>query len=202
MGIRDDRSQFNLNRYALAARASVLLLSTGLFACSAGAEPVSLTCEERDAGQTSQMTMIYEGDAQGTLKVKGSFGEMALPASKETREGEVDGKKTSVMGIRASGPATVLMPDKAAIEACVTGKLDAEQIKDEDIVFATMSGCRAEAPLSKAPIAINAMVEIAALEPPGAYVFMTRTFVEPTTLPGGKITVDSLPPPNCTISGQ
>jgi hypothetical protein len=30
-------------------------------------------------------------------------------------------------------------------------------------------------------------------------VFITRTYVEPTSLAGGKIELSSMPPPNCTL---
>jgi hypothetical protein len=151
-------------------------------------------------GNTSDMTITYEGDDQGTLIVKSASGEMTLPATKETREGTNDAGETySVTGIRASGKTTALMPDKAAIESCVKGKLPPDQLADEDIAFTTALGCSSATPLGTEPVKINGYVEIAVIEPPTAQVFITKTFVEPTSLPGGTLKIDSLPPPNCSI---
>ena len=167
------------------------------FAFPVHAETLTFNCEDRSFGKTSDLTLIYDGESSGTLKIKGSYGEMALPASKEDRTGE-DGAK--VTGIRASGPATVLMPEKAAIETCVTGKLKPEELQDKDIVYATTGSCAASAPIGKEPIPIKGYAEIAIMEPPSAYVFVTRTYAESTTLAGGVITLDTMPPPNCSLA--
>lgn len=77
------------------------------------------------------MTLVYEGDGAGTLTVKDSFGEMSLPARKETREGQGDdGTKMTATGIAAFGLVSAVMPDKAAIEACVNDKLPPDQLQD------------------------------------------------------------------------
>jgi hypothetical protein len=142
------------------------------------------------------MTIVYEGDADGTLTIAATFGEMSLPATKENREGtDETGQPISATGIRAAGPASVLMPEKAAIESCVRGKLPPDQLTDSDIVFVTVMGCAKEAPLSAEPIAINASAEIALA--PLVYVGVTRTYVEPTDLAVGTIALDVYP--TCTI---
>ncbi len=181
-------------------RASTLLLAlfgVGLMSESVHAETLTFNCEDKSLGKTSVLTLVYEGDNSGTLNVKGSFGDMALPASKEIR---ADESGTEVTGIRASGPANVLMPEKSAIEACVNGKLKPEELKDEDIVYMAISSCAADAPIGKEPIPIKAYAEIAIMEPPSAYVFVTRTYVESTTLAGGVIKLDTVPPPNCHLA--
>lgn len=182
-------------------RAPILILaligtSVGL-SSTVHADTLTINCVEKSFGKTSDLTLVYEGNGSGTLKVKGSYGEMALPASKEERTDESSGAK--VTGIRASGPATVLMPDKSAIEACVNGKLKPEEAADEDIVSTVLGSCAADAPIGKEPISIKGYAEIAIMEPPSAYVFVTRTYVEGTTLAGGVIKLDTLPPPNCTL---
>ena len=167
---------------------------------SAKAETVSIKCEASQGWQAPAMTLIYEGSETGTLTLKSEFGEMSLPASKELREAVGDdGKKQSATGIRAAGPAKVLMPDKAAAEACAKGKLTPEQSQDKDIVFITILGCLGQVPMGQAPIDIKASVEIAITEPPSAYVGLKRTYLEPSTLPGGEpIAVEAYP--NCTLS--
>jgi len=45
------------------------------------------------------------------------------------------------------------------------------------------------------PIDIKAMVEITLLEPPDVYVGLTRTYLEPGTLPGGEpVNIDANSP--------
>jgi hypothetical protein len=181
--------------------ALALLSLVSLTAC-AGAEAETLTfkCTEQVGGNQSDMTITYEGAEQGTLTVKSASGDMSLPATKETREGKNDAGETySVIGIRGSGETTSLMPDKAAIESCVKGKLPPDQLADADIAYSTALGCATDTPLGKEPIKINGYVEIALLEPPSAQVFITKTFLEPSSLPDGKLKIDSLPPPNCSL---
>lgn len=167
---------------------------------SAQAETISIKCDASEGWQAPAMTMVYEGSDKGTLTVKSSFGEMALPASKEMREevGE-DGHKQSATGIRAFGPAKVIMPDKAAAEACAKGKLAPEQSQDNDIVFTTLLGCLGQVPMGQTPIDIKASAEISITEPPSVYVGLKRTYLEPSTLPGGEpVAVEAYP--NCTLA--
>ena len=89
------------------------------------AETVTLKCDA-----PSEMTLVYEGDDSGTLTVTDSSGAFSLPASMEKREGDVDGTPTKATGILANGPVSILMPDKAAIEACVKSKLSGDLLQD------------------------------------------------------------------------
>src|SRR5262249_6381908 len=123
-----------------------------------------------------------------------------LPASKEARDevGE-DGQKQSATGIRAFGPAKVIMPDKAAAEVCAKGKLTPEESRDSYIVFTTMLACLGQVPMAQSPIDIKASVEIAVTDPPATYVGLKRTYLEPSALPGGEpVSVEAYP--NCTLA--
>ena len=161
------------------------------------AETITLKC-----AAPSQMTLVYEGDDSGTLTVTDSSGGFSLPARMETREGEVDGTPMKATGILANGPVSTIMPDKAAIETCVKSKLSGDLLEDSDVVFTTALGCSTSAPMGKEPVQVNAKVEISVVEPPSAYVFITRTYVEPSSLAGGKIELSSMPPPQCDLVGQ
>ncbi|QIG47745.1 hypothetical protein G5V57_08410 [Nordella sp. HKS 07] len=77
---------------------------------------MSINCREHSGEASPQMTLAYEGDAKGTLTVKASFGEMILAATREEQEGEIDGQKYSVIGIRAFGETSALMPDRVALD--------------------------------------------------------------------------------------
>jgi hypothetical protein len=202
------------SRWTTLVFAALALAGPAAFAGSASAERFELKCEPHDVGGpavTTQaasvtMTLAYDGDASGTLMVTGPFGEMTLPASKESRSGTVegvnDGKSYIAVGIRAAGSSVVLMPSKAAVEACVAGKLSPEDAKDADLAFMAAISCTGSAAQGANPVPVNASVEIALTSNgPGQWeiltVYMKRTFVQPSTLPGGKITVES--DPRCEI---
>jgi hypothetical protein len=172
------------------------IVSLVVLAAPGHAETVTIACEPNPAFNAPEMTLVYEGEAEGTLTITAPFGEMSLPATKEDREGtDEKGQPISATGIRASGPATVQMPEKAAIESCVKGKLPPDQLADSDIVFVTVMSCASEAPLGAEPIGINASAEIALA--PLVYVGVTRTYVEPTGLAVGTIALEAYP--NCSI---
>ena len=79
------------------------------------------------------------------------------------------------------------------------GKLTPEQLQDADIVFTTVLGCLGQVPMGQAPIDIEASVEIAIMEPPSVYVGLKRTYLEPSSLPGGEpIAVEAYP--SCTLA--
>jgi hypothetical protein len=137
-----------------------------LLSSTAQAEPINILCEDAGEKTPAKLTLTYEGDSSGTLTVKAPFGEMSLPATKEQREDVEDGEKLTATGIRAFGPATVTMPDKAAIEACVKGKLKPDEAQDEDIVATVLGSCAQAALPSKEPIAVKATVAIGIYDPP------------------------------------
>jgi hypothetical protein len=168
----------------------------GVGVSAAQAETVTIACEANPAFNAPEMKVVYEGEAEGTLTITAPFGEMSLPATKEVREGtDEKGQPISATGIRAAGPAKVQMPDKAAIESCVKGKLPPDQLTDSDIVFVTVMGCANEAPLDAERIEINASAEIALV--PIVYVGITRSYAEPTDLAVGTIALEAFP--TCTI---
>lgn len=169
-----------------------------LLSGSAQAEMIKILCE--DAGKTApgKLSLSYEGGASGTLTVKAPFGEMTLPATKEEREDVEEGEKLTATGIRAFGPATVTMPDKAAIEACIAQKLKPDEAQDEDIVATVLGSCAQAVASSKGPVAIKATVEIGIYDPPSADVELTRSFLESSTVPGGTVKIETAPA-NCKV---
>jgi hypothetical protein len=162
------------------------------------AETLTVTCEDAGEKAPAALTLGYEGGASGTLTVKAPFGEMSLPATKEQREDGEGGKNLAATGIRAFGPASVIMPDKAAIEACVAQKLKLDEAQDEDIVATVLGSCAEAAAPSKEPIAIKATVETGIYDPPSADVELTRTFLEASTVAGGSLKIETTPA-NCNV---
>ena len=165
------------------------------------AETLTFKCQEKDAGVPAEMTLTYQGDASGTLRVQASFGEMSLRATKEAREGVVDGAKLKVLGIRASGAASVLMPARTELERCIAAKTKLEEAGDQDIFTLHLLACRTTVPLGGAPVPITASVEIAVVEPPQAVVYVKRTYPEKSAVPGGQIVIELIPPPACELDG-
>jgi hypothetical protein len=80
------RAQPQLPTYPSLTMAFILVLAAvaGL-PRAARADTLTVKCEEQGAGAPAEMTLAYEGEQSGTLKVKAAYGEMALPATKEPR---------------------------------------------------------------------------------------------------------------------
>lgn len=177
----------------IALRIAASTTAVLLFAAApASANTVTLDCAADAVFGAPSMKMVYEGDDSGTLIVTGGFGEMRLPATFLRHEGtDENGAKLTATGIRASGAASVLMPDKAALEVCATGKLSKDQLADSDIVYATLMGCVPGVPVGGAPVVVNAHAEIA-IEP-NLNVSLSRIYAEPTDLSVDKIAVAAFP---------
>jgi hypothetical protein len=186
-----------MGNFSRAADMLGLVSLAGVWGLPASAETIAIACVANPALNAPAMTLVYEGEADGTLTITAPFGEIVLPATLERRSGTDEaGAQISAVGIRASGPATALMPDKSAIEACVTGKLSADQLADADIVFMTVMGCAGETPLASAPVVIDASAEVALTPDGGTFVGVTRTYPEPTELAIGTIALEAYP--NCS----
>ncbi len=167
---------------------------------AAAADTVTAKCQGNEFNKPYELTMVYEGDESGTMTITGSFGDMSLPAAKKQREGvNEDGDTVRATTIWASGEVPIVVPDKAAIEACVKAKLPPDQVTDADIVFITMPACAASAPPTPQPIPVKVYAEIGILDPEAVFVTFKRTYLEKTTLPDGTITLEPLPPPKCTV---
>jgi len=175
------------------------LLFISVFARPAMAETIKVACQGKEFDKPYSLEIVYDG-TDSTLRLAGSYGDMSLPAGKNVREGtDEDGNKITATNIWGSGEVMLVMPDEAAIEACVRQKLTPDQAADSDIVFATIFPCAASAPATAEPVPVKASVQISIFEPPSAMVDVKRTYAKGTTLPGGTITLEPLPPPSCTV---
>ncbi len=170
-----------------------------LCASPAGADTLTAKCAGVDAGKPYEMTLVYKGDDSGTLTVSGSFGDMSLNAAKRERDSVVEGEKIHATQFWGGGEVPLIVPDKAAIEACIKRKLPPEQVTDGDIVFVTLPSCAAAAPPTAEPIPVKVYAELTFLDPETVYLTFKRTYLEKTDLPDGEIVLEPLPPPNCTM---
>ena len=169
-------------------------------AATASAETIAVSCKGEEFQKPYELTLVYEGDDSGTMKVTGSFGEMSLPAGKRLREGvNTDGDTVKATVIWGGADIPITVPDKAAIEACIKGKLPADQVTDSDIVFMTIPSCAAAAPPTAQPIPVKVYAEIGILDPKSIFLTFKRTYLDATDLPDGKIVLEPLPPPQCVM---
>jgi hypothetical protein len=180
-------------RQSLPALALAVLVGSGM-ADGVAAQTLSIECKATESSFPA-MTLVYEGAAEGTLTIASSLGEMALPATRAERTGEAG----SVVGIRAFGEASILMPERTSIEACLEKRADRDA-GDADLIMMSIDSCRREAPLGASPVAITANFEVATLGSPDAYVYFTFSYVDKSSVPGDHISIESLPPPHCTVT--
>jgi hypothetical protein len=165
------------------------------------ADRLTVTCEDTQASRAGKMSLVYEGEASGTLNVKGAFGEMTIPATKAERTDEYEGRKLKAVGISAFGAATVAMPDRRALEACIAERTKPRTARDADLYTLNLLACRERIP-EGTPAAVKARVDISIDEPPLANVFVSRTYQERSNVPGGTIAIESVPPPACHLSSS
>ena len=165
-----------------------------------GPQAPTVNCKGEEFDKPYELTLVYAGGDSGTLKLSGSFGEMSLPAAKKYREAANDaGEKVSATEIWGAADIPLTVPDKAAIEACIKGKLPPDQVTDSDIVFMTIPSCAGAAPPTDQPIPVKVYAEIGILDPKTIFLTFKRTYLEATDLPDGKIVLEPLPPPHCVL---
>ena len=170
---------------SLGAGMAAVLLAGG----SANAATMTFACTARDSGKDVPLTLTYDGDADGTLTVKSADGVMTLKARYTAQD-------ANNWGIDAYGPATVIMPDRAALEACLKAKAQPGDLDDADVVTVLALDCQASVAPSAAPVAVSAEVEISAIDG-GLNAFITRKYADTSPVAGGHIELSSVPPPDC-----
>lgn len=165
-------------------------LAVALAANSAGAATITLTCTDRVGGKEAPFTLVYEGGADGILTVKTASDEMKLTA----RYVEQDADN---WGINGFGPGNVIMPDKAAMEACLKDKAKPGDLDDVDVLTFLVAGCQSAVAAGAAPVAVRASVEVTSLDA-AVNAFVARKYVDESPVAGKHIEVVSFPPPVCT----
>ena len=168
-------------------------------ASSASAGTITAKCQGEDADKPYAMTMVYEGDDSGTLKISGSFGDMNFPAAKRSRHSVTAGQTIDATQIWGGAEIPLVVPDKGAIEACVKNKLPPDQVTDADIVLITIPSCAVAAPPTAQAIPVNVYAEFTFLDPETVLAVFKRTYLEKTDLPGGMLTLEIPPTAQCTI---
>ena len=178
----------------------VAMSGLSLLVSPAFAKTITAKCQGQDGDKPFAMTMIYEGESSGTLKISGTFGDITLPAGMRNRESILsDGEKINATQVWGGAEIAIVVPDKAAIESCLKGKLPPDQVTDADIVFITIPGCAAAAPPTAQPTSVRVYAEFTYLDPTTVQLTFKRTYLEKTDLPGGALTLELTPMTDCTI---
>lgn len=190
-------------RFAVALSFLVMLAGE-----AAHASTVSVSCEKADmisSAWSGPMTIVYEGDASGTLKLKGPYGELTLPATSERRQAAT-GSAQEAQLIEGFGTTQTTMPDLALLEACIATKVAPGEEGSADSYDFAVTQCLASTPPAKDPVAVTAQVKLGIFpgEPPEEYglvVEVKRTYDQKTKSPRGSTSIDSFPA-KCTIAGR
>lgn len=173
--------------------ATVMLVGTPTFAAS-----VKITCDKADAlsGAAGPLTVTYDGEASGTVAVASPSISFSLPAKKEVRSGDLDGKPHTVTGITAFGEAMSSMPDQGQLETCAAKSVQPEFKDDADLFAMAVMSC-AKTMANGASVKIAASVSVALVPGEGGaddvVVEIKRSYLAPSKSPGGKLSLDAFP---------
>jgi hypothetical protein len=181
--------------------ASAIAISALAAVLPAHAAAVTLACEvaqfDRAGAELApdKFTVTYPGTETGELVLSGgSWGDrVALQGTRETRENAV--------GIRASGPANLTMPDLASVSDCYEAavKANAEATADGEFNDFLAMGCRGGAKRTAQPIATTVRIEIAFVD---GELLSYFSEIWPTDASGRDkqlMTIPSFPMPKCAI---
>lgn len=139
------------------------------------------------------MNVLYDEAEKGTLVVKGNHIEISLPASLISMASANPPSNI----ISASGQVQAVMPELAAIDSCVSGKLSPDEKNDNDIYLNAALSCMEAAPPSKGPVPVVASIKLGLMkgdaQVPDAWFVGEITYSDPAAGPGGKITIPLMP---------
>ena len=156
---------------------------------------LSFECQGQDAGKIMTLSVVYDGEAEGKLTGKTSFGDVSFIASKKEGEEAYEGHNRRVVAIDASGPAKVTMPDAAALDECLTAEKNAD---DPDGELALLS-CVTKVPDGAAPVPADVFIKLA-IDPlvfQDSAAEIRRRYTDASTALGRKLTLEALPPLSC-----
>jgi hypothetical protein len=161
----------HFRRSVTVVTASLIILCTSSLA---RADVLNVKCSDAQSGQA--LTFSYEGSETGTLKITAPYGAAELPATSKEATNTVDNQALAIRAINAAGPATLRMPDKAQLEACIVKRRLPGEPADKDIDFMSAMACQAELPAAEAPIEVNVDVEFALINGDLQELVMHRTY--------------------------
>jgi hypothetical protein len=173
-----------VSRYGASVAAAAVLAATATLSGAgfAHADPLSVKCGDQQSGETIRVS--YEGDDAGTLTVAAPFGTAVLPAISRSSTSTVAGQDYAIRGIRANGPASLRMPDRAALEQCIVKRRIPGQPADKDIDFSSSLACQPELTAEDAPIDVTVEVSLALMDGEVADLVMHRIYANKSEVTG------------------
>lgn len=185
----------------------VLLLATPAPALAAQVQVVcegeAVTVPDWNAGT---MTLTYSGGDSGTVVIKGPHTDIAIPARSIERTVDILGVVSKVTNIIGTADTTSTMPDLAAVQACVAGKIPASLKDDADVYFTTALSCFGKAQMAASAVPVRGDITITMLpgDEPGTTDVLVqgkRTYLGAPATPGGPLSID-ISPKDCKLSGK
>lgn len=139
-----------------------------------------------------ELTLSFEG---ATLSLSDADTSASLPAALE-----LDPTRT-LFGIRASGAMKALMPDLAAMDACVKGKLTEQAMPatDADIVGYNINSCRLRLPKLPDTQEVQAELSVTSFEPKVAQLYVANAYIAPSSVTGKPLRIDEWPIRDCVV---
>ena len=165
-------------------------LALSLLAGGANAQEIAIACPATDL--LGPLVLRFSSN---TLELVDAGATATLPAS-------LNGDPAAIYTIAASGTMTAPMPPLAAFDACLSEKLAASGLSagNTDDVAYVANSCRLQLKDSLEPREITARLEITVMAPGEAGVFITRTYVEPSTVTGAPVELAEFPMRTCPLT--
>ena len=181
------------------------LAAAGFLVPAARAETINLDCTETlpapdESGATAaeHRIAIAEGDS-ATLTFEGPWGTIVLRARINRLQ---DASMPDAIAVNAFGEASLRMPVKADVDACMAEARtrNPEYFEGDEINDFIAIGCRNKAALTPEPVPVTISVEVAIFDPPEvASFFVERAYAGDDENARRLYGVASLPPWNCRM---
>jgi hypothetical protein len=171
---------------------SVLSLAA---APSRSGEVIGIACEKESTttpGWGDVLTANYEGDETGRLIVDAAHTRLELAATKSIRA------EDGAVSLLAGGEVAAIMPDLERLDACTAENVPAEFAEDPDFYNVASMGCLETVEMGAEPVAVRASVNIGILSEEDVIVEIRRTYLDPSSGPGGVAYIETYPT-GCTV---
>lgn len=166
------------------------LLFVMLTTANATAGGIAFTCAAGEAG--TKLSLSFNADV---LSVTDDKGASSVPAS-------IQGDPEGIFTLYGSGPMEVLMPDAAALDACLSAKLKAQGVTadDKDMLAYDSSACRAMLIANGAIQQAQAQLTLTSIDKGKATLFVQHQYLTPSAVTGKPLQLDEFPTRTCDVA--
>ena len=172
-----------------ALRAASIGSALLILAATGAAAEIRLDCPAPDPAAKIQLR--FDADV---LSITDGRGTSALQASLQTIQ-------PGMFGIKGAGPMEAIMPDPAAFDDCVVGRLKQQDASatDPSALAYVANLCRLKLMPSGRVQRVEAAFTATALDPGKATLFIQRSFTVPSKVTGKPMQLDEFPLRSCDI---